>query len=125
MTRSLETLALAAVTAAATLAAGAAHARSDVYWSIDVVAPGYPVAVGASLSNAPRMAYPAPVVVAPPPVVYAPPVVYVPRPVYAPRPVYVAAPPLFYGPPVYVVGGKHWKRAHGPHRHGHGPGRGD
>ncbi len=135
MTRSLKTLALVAATAAGTLAAGVAHARSDVYWSIDISAPGYPVGVGVNLSNAPRVvAYPAPVVVAPPRGVYGPPqVVYAPPPVvYAPHPVYVAAPPVFYGPPVYVVNRKRWKGPRGPqphpyaqmHRHVHGYGHG-
>lgn len=126
MSRSVKTLAWA-IAAAGALATGAAQARSDVYWSIDIVAPGYPVGVGASVSNAPRMVYPAPVVVAPP-LVYAPPAV-----VYAPRPIYVAAPPVLYVPPGHAWGKKRWQRVPGTvhshhhhhhhrpdHHHGHG-----
>jgi hypothetical protein len=117
MIRSLKTLVLGSLVAAGALAAGAAHAGRDVYWSVDVQAPGYPVGVGASFSNAPRVvAYPQPVYVAPPPVVYAPPpVVYVPRPVYVqPRPVY------HYGPPAYYYDHprhrRHWRHDHW-HKH--------
>lgn len=131
MTRSLKTLVLGALAVAGAMAGGVAHARGDVYWSIDISAPGYPVGVGVNLSSAPRVVtYPAPVVVAPPRGVYGPPpVVYAPPPVvYAPRPVYVAAPPVYYGLPVYVVDRKHWKGPRGPHRyvprHDHRPGRG-
>ncbi|MCI1191749.1 hypothetical protein MOJ79_07830 [Calidifontimicrobium sp. SYSU G02091] len=118
MTRSRKTLWIAALALGGALAGGAAHARGDVYWSLDISAPGYPVGVGVNLSNAPRVvAYPAPVVVAPPPVVYAPPPV-----VYAPHPVYVAPRPVVYAPPVYVYERRHWKRGHrhDHHRHRHG-----
>ena len=90
MTRILKTMALGLVALAGTLAVGAAQARSDVYWSVGISAPGYPVGVGATFSNAP-VVYPRPVYLAPPPVVYAPPPVY-----YAPRPVYVRPAPVYY-----------------------------
>jgi hypothetical protein len=63
---------------------GVAQARSDVYWSVGVGAPGLAVGVG----NA------APVYYAPPPVYYAPP----PPVVYAPPPVYYRGP-----------GHRHWR----------------
>lgn len=108
MIRSFKTLVLGSLAVAGALMAGSAQARGDVYWSVDVQAPGYPVGVGATFSNAPRVvAYPQPVYVAPPPVVYAPPpVVYVPRPMYVqPRPTY------YYGPPAYYRHyPRHWHR---------------
>lgn len=74
------------------LAAGAAHAGTNVYWSIGISAPP----IGTVISNAPI--HPAPVVVAPAPVVYAPPPV-----VYAPAPVVVRpAPRVVHAPPVVV-----------------------
>ncbi|MBS0509184.1 MAG: hypothetical protein JSR53_17555 [Proteobacteria bacterium] len=87
--------------------AGTAQARSDVYWSVGVGAPG--VAVG--LGNA------APVYYAPPPPVYyapPPPVYYAPpRPVYyAPPPPVVYAPP----PPMGYYGGGWGHRHHHHHR---------
>lgn len=132
MTRSFKTLVLGTVAVAGALAGGAAHAHSDVYWSIDIRAPGHPVGVGVALGNAPRVvAYPAPVVVAPPPVVYGPPAVVYgpPAMVYAPRPVWVAPPRVIHAPPVYVYDRKPWKRAYAPPRRGpwhdghHGRGR--
>lgn len=91
MTRILKTTALGLVALAGAIAVGAAQARSDVYWSVGISAPGYPVGVGASFSNAP-VVYPRPVYWAPPPpVVYAPPPVY-----YVPRPVYVQPAPVYY-----------------------------
>jgi hypothetical protein len=80
---------------AGTLAAGAAHAGSDIHWSIGVNLPVYPnVSVG--VSSAPPVygprygyGYHAPVIVAPPPVVY------------VPQPVYRRAVPV-YAAPVYV-----------------------
>lgn len=108
MNRSLKTLVLGAVAVAAALAGGVAQARNNnVYWSVDIAAPGYPVGVGASFSNAAPVYYaPPPVYVAPPPVYVAPPpVVYVPRPVYVqPRPVYYYGQPVYYGP--------RWKHHH-------------
>ena len=79
--------------------AGAAQARSDVYWSVGVGAPGVAVGVG----NAAPMYYapPPPVYYAPPPVVYAP-----------PRPVYYSPPAVYYG------GHDHW-RGHRHHHHHH------
>jgi hypothetical protein len=81
------------VALAGALAAGAAHAGSNVHWSIGVNLPVYPnVSVGVSSAPpvyGPRYGYHAPVVVAPPQVVY------VPQPVYR-RPVPV------YSAPVYV-----------------------
>ncbi|HEY1393534.1 MAG TPA: hypothetical protein VFV25_09150 [Methylibium sp.] len=110
MNRSLKTLALASLVLAGTLASGVARA-DRVYWSVGVNAPGYPVGVGATFSNAPG------VYVAPAPVIYAPPPVYVAPPpvVYAP-PVYVAPRPVYYGPAPVVYGGYYrgWK-----HRHHH------
>lgn len=76
----------AAVAFGALAAASAAHARSDVVFSIGVQAPyGY--------------AQPAPVYVQPQPVYVEPAPVYVqPRPVYVqPRPVYVQPQPVYYG----------------------------
>jgi len=110
MNRSLKTAALGLLAVAGSLAVVAAQARSDVHWSVGISAPGYPVGVGASISNAP-VVYPRPVYwAAPPPVVYAPPpVVYVPRPVYVhPAPVY------YYGGEAYYYD-KRKKR----HRHPH------
>ena len=73
-------LAATAVALGAFVAASAAHARSDVYFSIGVPAPVY--------------VQPAPVYVQPRPVYVQPQPVYVqPRPVYVePQPVYVPAP---------------------------------
>jgi hypothetical protein len=86
---------------AGALAAGAAHAGSDIHWSIGVNLPVYPnVSVGVSSAPPvyrPRYGYHAPVVVAPPPVVY------VPQPVYR-RPVPV------YSAPVYVHQPSQWSR---------------
>ena len=83
------------------LAAGAAHARDNVYWSVGVdAAPG--VSVGVSNAR-PVMVAPAPVVVAP-------------QPVYVQRPVVVSQPVVVVEEPVHVRPGKH------KHRHGHGHG---
>jgi len=99
MNRSFKTVALGLLAVAGALAAGVAHACSYVYWSVDINAPGHPVGVGASFSNA-LVVYPEPVYVAPPPVIY------VPRRVYVqPRPIY------YYGPPAYYYGER------GRHRH--------
>ncbi len=90
---------MAGVALALLAGAGAAQARSDVYWSVGVGAPGVAVGVG----NAAPMYYapPPPVYYAPPPVVYAP-----------PRPVYYAPPAVYYG------GHDHW-RGHRHHHHHH------
>ncbi len=81
-------LVLALAAAASVLAAGAAHAGSNVYWSIGLNAP----AVSTVISNSPGYYAPAPVYAYPPPVVYTPaPRVYYPQPqvVYErPAPVY-------------------------------------
>lgn len=87
--------------------ANVAQARSDVYWSLGVGAPGAVIGVG----NVPPAVYAPPVYVAPPPVYMAPPPVYV-----RPRPVYVAPPPVYYGPPQVVYRpyngwrGERWER---------------
>ena len=85
---------LAAAVALGTLAAGsAAHARSDVFFSIGINAPvGY-------VQPAPVYVEPAPVYVQPRPVYVQPRPVYVqPQPVYVqPRPVYVQPQPVYYG----------------------------
>jgi hypothetical protein len=103
-------LAASGLALAALMAAGAAQARGDVYWSVGVNSPG--VALG--VASAP------PVYVAPPPVYYAP-----PPPVYvAPRPVYYGPPPVYYAPrpvyraapPVVVVPGYGYGYGH---RHGY------
>lgn len=130
MSRSLKTLALGSLMLAGATAGGLSQASSNVYWSVDFAVPGVPVAVGGTVSNAPRGVYPAPAVIAPrvvvpPPVVYRPyPVVYGPSPVvYGPSPVVVLPQPVMYGPPAYVVHRKGWKanrwhaRDHGYHAH--------
>jgi hypothetical protein len=108
---------LATLAIAGTLVAGAAHAGSDVYWSIGINAPiDRGVSVGTVISTGPvygppvAVVQPAPVVVYPQPVYAPPPVVYAPQPrvVYRPAPVYMPA-PVVYAPPVYVQR---------PHRHG-------
>ena len=122
MSRSLKTLVLGSLAVAGTLAGGLAQAGGNVYWSVDFAVPGVPVAVGGTVSNAPRVvAYPAPAVVAPR-VVVAPPVVYRPYPVvYGPRPVVVVPQPVMYGAPAYVVDRKGWKanRWHARHDRHH------
>lgn len=85
---SAKPLIAAAIAVGSLAVASAAHARSDVSFSIGIHAPvGY--------------VQPAPVYVQPAPV-------YVqPRPVYvAPRPVYVAPAPVYYG-------GRAWHHRHG------------
>jgi hypothetical protein len=100
--------AAAAVAAVAFGGATAAHARSDVSFSIGINAPG------------PVYVQPEPVYVQPEPV-YAPPrVVYAPQPVYVqPAPVYVQPRvvygPAYYGPAYYgrgyYRGHDDWRRA--------------
>jgi hypothetical protein len=107
----------ALVTTAALMTAGAAHAGSNVFWSIGISAP----AIGTVISNTP-VYYPQPqVVYAPPPVVYAPPpVVYAPPPViYRPAPRVVYQQPVVVSRPVPVVYGG-WG-----YRQGDGRGYGD
>jgi hypothetical protein len=103
----------AKVLAAVALALGAAgmtsaaHARSDVYFSVGVQA-----GPGVFQEPAPVYVQPQPVYVQPAPVYVQPQSVYVqpaplyvqPRPVYVqPRPVYVQPPPVYAAPPeVYV-----------------------
>jgi hypothetical protein len=79
---SARSLATAAVVLGAFAAASAAHARSDVIFSIGVQSPGYGYGY----------VQPAPVYVEPAPVYVAPPPVY-----YAPRPVYVQPQVSYYG----------------------------
>lgn len=89
--RFIQAAAAATVALGALALAPAAHARSDVVWSVGIGAPG--VAVG--VSNA------YPVYTAPQPVYVQPAPVYVqPRPVYyQPAPVYVQPAPVYWGPP--------------------------
>ncbi|HSV48540.1 MAG TPA: hypothetical protein VLJ58_22320 [Ramlibacter sp.] len=98
---SLKSLAAAGLAFGALAAASVAHARSDVFFSIGLQAPGVYVE-------------PAPVYVQPQPV-------YVqPQPVYVqPRPVYVQPQPVYTPAPVYYSQG--WERR-GNFRHGHGNG---
>lgn len=86
------------------LAAGAAQARDNVFWSVGIdAAPGVSVGVG---NVRPAVIAPAPVLIAPQPVYVAP------RPVVVSRPVVVMEPE-----PVYVVPGKH--KGHHKHHHHH------
>ncbi|MBS0391078.1 MAG: hypothetical protein KGM60_14755 [Comamonadaceae bacterium] len=96
--------ATAGVALALMVGAGTAQARSDVYWSVGVGAPGVALGVG----NAAPVYYapPPPVYYAPPPVVYAP-----------PRPVYYAPPPVVYAP--QPIGYGYYQRGWGHHHHHH------
>ncbi|MEO7152371.1 MAG: hypothetical protein ABIX46_11775 [Burkholderiaceae bacterium] len=85
-------LVVALAAAATVLAAGAAHAGSNVYWSIGLNAPG----VGTVISNAPGYYDPAPVYAYPPQVVYAP----TPRVYYPPQVEYAPSPRVYYPPQV-------------------------
>ncbi|HJW12699.1 MAG TPA: hypothetical protein VJ598_12965 [Albitalea sp.] len=78
--------AISLATAAFALASGAAHASSNVYWSVGISAPP----IGTVISNAPVYSAPAPAYY-PEPVYTAPPVVY------RPAPVVVAPAPVVYG----------------------------
>lgn len=88
--------------------AGAAQARSDVYWSVGVGSPGVSIGV----ANTPPVYY------APPPVYVQPaPVVVRPRPVYVAPPAYYAPPrvvyrpaPVYYGPPGHYKKQKKWRK---------------
>jgi hypothetical protein len=107
-------LAAGVVAFGAFMAASAAHARSDVYFSIGVQSPVPVYVEPAPVYVQPRPVYvePAPVYVQPRPVYVEPQPIYVqPRPVYvAPRPVYVAPQPIYYG---------HSGQYRNEHRHGH------
>jgi hypothetical protein len=112
MIRTLSKKWWAAVAVAGALAAPAAHAGTNVYWSVGINAPIHPgVTVGTVVSNVPAPVYvpqpvyaPAPVVVYPAPVVYAPPVYVAPRPVYVqPHPVYVQPRPVYAHPRPVVI----------------------
>lgn len=100
---STKLLAAAALAVAGFGAASAAHARSDVYFSIGV-------------QGAPVYVEPAPVYVQPRPVYVQPRTVYVQPPVYgAPTEVYVRS-----GPPVYdyyYEDDRAWRRAEWRRRH--------
>jgi hypothetical protein len=99
-------IALAVAAVGCALATGAAHAGSNVHWSVGINVP-----VGAVMSSAPVYVEPAPVY-APGPVVYAPAPVYVapPPPVYVvPRVVYAPAPVIYRPVPVVAY----------PYRHRH------
>ena len=92
-------VATAAVALGAFVAASAAHARTDVYFSVGVPAPVY--------------VEPAPVYVQPRPVYVQPAPVYV-----QPRPVYVQPQPVYTPAPVYYGQG-YGHRYYGERRHGH------
>ena len=117
-------LVLAAAAAATLFTATAAHAGSNVHWSVGINLPP----VGTVISNGPAY-YPAPVYSAP---VYG---AYYPEPVYYSAPAYSYYPaPVYYAPRVYAprprvyvapVGrpyyGGHWRhpgRGHDKHPHG-------
>lgn len=114
----------ACIALAALTLAPAAHAGSNVYWSIGVTSPG--VAVGASNAY-PVYAAPAPVYAAPAPVYVQPRPVYVqPQPAYGPPPVYynygepvVVRPPVVVAPPLpaYPIGWAPRGRFHHHHHH--------
>jgi hypothetical protein len=97
------------------LAAGAAQARDNVFWSVGIdAAPG--VSLGVS-NTRPVMVAPQPVYVAPQPVYVAPQPVYVaPRPVVVrPRPVLLVAEPVYVRPGKHKGWHKHKHRRHGRH----------
>ncbi|MDF2463115.1 MAG: hypothetical protein K0Q43_1350 [Ramlibacter sp.] len=77
MKLSTKSLATVAVVLGAFAAASAAHARSDVIFSIGVQSPGY-----GYVQPGYGYAQPAPIYVEPAPVYVAPPAYYAPRPVY-------------------------------------------
>lgn len=109
--------AVAVVGAAALVAAGAAQAREDVYWSVGVASPG--VQLGVS-NSAPRvLVQPAPVYVQPAPVYMQPRPVYMqPAPVYyrPAQPVYRPVQVSYQGAPVVLDGyGAYPRHPHHPH----------
>lgn len=115
--------AAAALAIAAMGFAGAAHARSDVQFSVGVVLPGAQVGVTNAypVYSQPVYAQPQPVYYPQQPVYRQPQPVYYPQqPVYyQPRPVYHVRQPVYVVPaPVYYRGG------HRGHGYGHGPHRG-
>lgn len=77
-----------ALAAAAVLVTGAAHAGSNVFWSIGISAPP----IGTVISNAPGYYAPAPVYAYPPPIVYTP----APRVYYPPQVVYERPVPIYH-----------------------------
>lgn len=95
----------AAITTAAALGAGSAHA--GVHWSVGI---GLPVPVVGAVAY-PAYSAPAPVVyAAPAPVYVAPRVIYAPRYYYDPRPVYYRPAPVVYGGYGYYRGWHHgWR----------------
>jgi hypothetical protein len=97
----------ALATAATLMAAGAAHAGSNVQWSVGIELPN----VATVISNFPVPPLPR-VVVQQPAVVYAPaPVVYEPAPqVVYQRPVVVHQQPVVVYRAVPAVQGRHWDR---------------
>ena len=103
-------VAVAVLAVAALGAVSAAHAHSDVTWSIGINSPGAYV-------------QPAPIYYPPPPPVY-----YQPRPVYVqPAPVYVPPRVVYTQPPVYGYYNDgpdwhraQWERRHNWQRHHHG-----
>ena len=101
---SMKSIAAAALVLGALASTAAAHARSDVQFSISLQSPGFYVE-------------PAPVYVQPAPVYVQPAPVYVwPAPVYVrPAPVFAQPAPV-YGQPVYGYG---WGNGR-EHGHGHG-----
>jgi hypothetical protein len=100
---SARSLATVAVVLAAFGAASAAHARSDVIFSIGVQSPGYGYGY---VQPAPIYVEPAPVYVAPPPVYY------------TPRPVYVQPQVSYYGHSRYE---RHHEWRHGRYERRWGP----
>ncbi|MDF1485292.1 hypothetical protein PY257_08895 [Ramlibacter sp. H39-3-26] len=99
-------LATAALAAGLLGIAGAAHARSDVAWSIGLSVPGVSLGAAAPV-YAPPAYYAAPV--------YAPPVYVAP-----PRPMYYAPAPVYYRPPVYYAPPRHYYPGAYYRQHGHG-----
>lgn len=95
--------AVATLGAAALVAAGAAQARSDVFWSIDLASPG--VQVGLSNSGPQVYVQPVPVYAQPAPVVYVQ-----PAPVYyRPAPVYYQPAPVVYRTVVWAPPGQAYR----------------
>jgi len=114
---STKSLAAAGLVLGALGVASAAHARSDVYFSVGVHAPGV------YAHPAPVYVQPAPVYVQPRPVYVEPRPVYVPpAPVYVqPRPAYVPPEPVYEAAPSYYGGyggyghERRWARRYGPY----------